>query len=59
MWFKPDFKYADGACRPAGFTAKSNFVRCLRPYYVIKSFGKRETSLCVYHLKWHFVAIYT
>ena len=54
--FKPDFKYADDVCRPNGFTAKSNFVRCLRPYYVIKSFGKRETSLCVYHLKWHFVA---
>ena len=53
--FTADFVYSDKKARP-GFKAKPEFVRRLRPYYVVKSFGRRETSLCVYHLKWHFVA---
>ena len=53
--FTADFKYADGVKRRKGFTAGAEYIRLLRPFFVIKAYGKRATSLCTYHMKWEFI----
>ena len=52
--FGPGFKYKDGKSR--SFRVDETFVRRLRPWNVVASFGKRETSLCRYHMQWDFIA---
>ena len=37
------------------FDVSGNYVRLLRPYNVIQSFGKRDTSLCRYHMSFEFI----
>ena len=37
------------------FSVSPNFVRLLRPYNVMASFGNRDTSLCRYHMGFEFI----
>ena len=37
------------------FSVSPNFVRLLRPYNVVPSFGNRDTSLCRYHMAFEFI----
>jgi hypothetical protein len=55
--FSAGFTYKDGVARPAGFKGGPDYIRVLRPYYCIKSYGNRKTSLCTLCMKWEFVAM--
>ena len=54
--FDGTFVYKDKVKRPKGFTGGIDYVRCLRPYYCVKSYGNRKTSLCTWCLKFEFLS---
>ena len=58
--FHADFEYEDGRKRRDGFTAKSTFIRSLRPFNVVNAFGNVNTSLCRRHmqLEYSLTAVY-
>ena len=49
--FSRDYEYEDGRLRPDGFTAKSTFIKALRPFNVVDAFGNVNTSLCRRHMQ--------
>ena len=52
--FDGTFAYKDKKKQPNGFKGGVDYVRSMRPYYCVKSYGNRKTSLCTWCLKFEF-----